>query len=161
MNSNYVSSLDKIKPVLNILLFFSGLVMIIVSMIDNGPSAKIFVIMGVFIMSFSIQNLFTNGVEFDFEKRRYRIYKDILSLKIGKWYSLSGFDRIVFREFSYIIKSSKGIPDRRKQTDYQIYLTGKTKKSVKLYVYKERDEAWNAANQLADNLGYELKAVYN
>lgn len=124
MNFNYFSSfLDKIKPVLNILFFLSGLIMVIASMINNGPYAKIFVITGVFIVVFSIQYLFNKGVEFDFEKKRYRIYRDMFSVKIGKWYSLSGFDRVVFREFSYITRDSDptdGTSDRS-EWDYKSF----------------------------------------
>ncbi|HSZ26129.1 MAG TPA: hypothetical protein VK766_10435 [Cytophagaceae bacterium] len=107
--------------------------------------------------------LFTGGTEFDLNKNKVRKYK-VIFLGIGKWHSLIDFDKIVFREFSYINGSGKYDPvggELKGFKEYQVYLTGSDKKPLKVCVYTNKKDAWNIAKRLAKKLGYELQVIHH
>ena len=159
--SNRFFVFNKTKMTTGIIFSMSGLLLIIIALLNS--QRRFFPIFG---FSFGIPliiffMLLTEGAEFDLKKNKVRIFS-VIFFRIGKWHSLIDFNKIVFREFSFINRSKKNSPlinESKGLKDYQIYLTGPYKKPLKLCVYSDKEKAWNITMELAIKLEYEVQVV--
>ncbi len=119
---------------------------------------------GVFATALGFGVLYEEGIEIDEKNKRVRAYKSFMTIKNGQWESLSVFNRIIFREYSFVTKrksATGGIFSTEKGKEYQVYLAGKPGKTLKLYVSSDKKRMQGRAEYLADALGLSLQEVYH